>query len=394
MLIQTCLFIAKKYDEAGIKPDDIRCFDDIKKIPFLTKQDISDNYQRLLAHDKKRKVKIVHTSGTTGNPRKIVVDNDACAKYGAPAKRGLSWYGIAPFSRYGRIWGMPLGRKGLQYEKLKDYATNCIRLDIFDLSDDALREYYHRCKQLQPNYLYGYTSGIYRFAQFVDRNMGSGKELGLKVVVPTSEVIYDFQRELIENVFNCNVAGEYGAVETGIIAYECPQGGLHVSPEYIHIEIIDITTSAPLGEYGEVVVTSLCNYAMPIIRYRLGDVSALYDETCSCGVHPGFPLLKPVLGRTVDLSRHESIEVYYAMYYAMKNKIKTATIKEWQLIKQDETNYIVKIVKGNGYGPGSESQLRDNIRQALKERTNVQIEYVDQIQRDRSGKTRYFMSEV
>jgi len=385
-------YYTEKFRKAGIKPDDIKNFDDIRKIPFLTKSDIHSKYNQLLAIDKKRKVEVCSTSGTTGNPRRIVVDYDACAQYRALARRNLRWYGIEILSRYGKIWGMPLAGKSFWQEKLKDYILNCIRLDIFDLSDSSLEEFYHRCKRLHPLYLYGYTSGIYRFAQYLEGKKGSAKELGLKIVVATSEVIYDFQRELIERVFCCKVVAEYGAVETGIIAYECPNGNLHITPENVYIEIVEGNDPVPLNVYGEVIITNLSNYAMPIIRYRLGDISALYNQRCPCGVNPGFPLLRPVLGRTVDLSHHEAIEIYYAIYYAMKGRIKAKAIKEYQLVKLNEKNYILRIVKGSQFNINTPTRISENICQALKGRIRVQIEHVDFIEREQSGKTRYLIS--
>lgn len=387
-------YYREKYDKAGIKPNNIKNFTDIKNIPFLSKEDIRSSYKDLLAKDKNRKQKVIHTSGSTGKPLEIVVDYEACAQYGAPKRRAHKWYGIDPLAKWARIWGIPLTFKDRTLEHLKDFASNCIRLSTFDLSDKALEDFYKRCIHFQPVYLYGYTSALFRFAQYLEEK-GWGKELRLKIVIPTSEVIYDFQRKLMERVFGCKVVAEYGTVETGVIAYECPYGKLHYSPENLFLEIVKKDgTPANLGEYGEVVLTSLCNYAMPLIRYKIGDVSAIYKEDCPCGVNSGFPLLKPIMGRTVDLNQPLAVETYYAVYYVMESGIQSGAIKEYQAIRRTQEEVVVKIVKGIDFDLKIPHLLCRNIKKALGESVKVQIEYVNKIERESSDKKRYFISGI
>lgn len=387
-------YYREKYDKAGIKLNDIKHFDDVKHIPFLTSEDICNNYERLLANDRKRKVKICSTSGSTGNPKKIAVDYEACAQYGAPRRRALEWYGIDGLARNAKIWNFPLFFWEKIYAHVKDIAQNCVRLSIYNLSKAGMEHFYRKCKQFQPLYLYGFTSALFEFAQYLQSKPARGRHLGLKIVIAASEVMYDFQKELMEKIFGCRVVAEYGCVETGIIAFECPYGSLHISPENIYLEIIKDGILANLEEYSEVVLTSLCNYAMPLIRYRIGDISALYNNDCHCQLNPGLPLLKPIMGRTVDFNQPLAAQTHYTVDYIMKQGIPLGAISEFQAIRKKQKVIVIKIVKGIYFDPDLSNLLCRNIKKALGQNVEIQIEYVNEIKRESSGKKRYFISEI
>jgi phenylacetate-CoA ligase len=132
----------------------------------------------------------------------------------------------------------------------------------------------------------------------------SGRRLPFtpKAVVSTSEMLHGYQREAIEAAFGCFVANEYGARDAGILAYECPQGGMHLTNENLILEILHPVTLEPVkpGQSGLAVVTDLNNYSMPRLRYVLGDMVSLSEnERCSCG--RTMPLLKSVDGRQTDM---------------------------------------------------------------------------------------------
>ena len=119
------------------------------------------------------------------------------------------------------------------------------------------------------------------------------RNIGLKAIFCTGEVLYDHQRELISETFGVPVANGYGARDAGFIAHECPAGKMHIAAEHVIVEILDESgQSVPKGEVGEIVITNLDGYAMPFIRYKTGDLGALADEQCPCG--RGLPLMKEI----------------------------------------------------------------------------------------------------
>jgi phenylacetate-CoA ligase len=137
------------------------------------------------------------------------------------------------------------------------------------------------------------------FASHLNEAGIDGKQLGLKLVVTTAEVLSDPQRARLQRVFGCPVQNEYGCGEVGPIAYECPRGALHVMSDHLLVELLaNGERPAAPGESGEVVVTDLANRAMPLVRYRLGDFAVAGTAPCLCG--RGFPTLQRIWGREYD----------------------------------------------------------------------------------------------
>ncbi|MGQ9690246.1 MAG: phenylacetate--CoA ligase family protein [Thermoproteota archaeon] len=121
----------------------------------------------------------------------------------------------------------------------------------------------------------------------------------LKLIHCSGEVLDEKTREFLELAFKCRVFESYWANEVGCIAWECDRReGKHINSDLMLLEVVDGNEPVGAGERGEIVVTGFMNYAMPLIRYRIGDIGVLETEKCSCG--RGLPLLRSVKGRVVD----------------------------------------------------------------------------------------------
>ena len=134
----------------------------------------------------------------------------------------------------------------------------------------------------------GYVSMLETFSKFMIKNHLSFK-YPPTCVITTSEVLTDYHRELIGNVFQCRVYNEYGCGETGTIAHECEFGSMHINAENVIVEIVRDGEVVNDGEVGDIVVTDLNNFAMPLIRYNLKDIGYIDSEPCPCG--RGLPIL-------------------------------------------------------------------------------------------------------
>ena len=389
-------YYRRQFTEAGITPQDINTLQDFLKIPLLTKADIRENFNDLLATDMKRPSFTMRTSGSTGIPLEIIVDKVGYAQYVAPKFRALKWYDVDLISREARFWSLPLNWRKRIYEKVEDFLLNRIRMTTFQLSEDYLEYFYQKCLRFRPEYLYGYASAIFAFAQHLKSKPRAERNLGVKIAVCTAETLYDFQREMMEDVFDCKVVNEYGGTELGIIAYECPAGNLHIASENVYLEVIQDNQPAQPGQMAQLVITNLSNYSMPLIRYCNGDMGAISNSSCPCGRTPGMPLMKSVVGRTVDVvyssdgkPMHSTIFTYVA-----KDVFKTSIIKEFKAIQKKRDLLVVQIAKGQNFEQKAIDNMIKRIKQILGEGMQVEVKYVDIVPREKSGKLRYFVSEI
>jgi len=147
--------------------------------------------------------------------------------------------------------------------------------------------------------IFGYPSALYLLCLHARTQGKNLRALGLKVAFVTGEVLYEYQREVISEVFNCPVANGYGGRDSALIAHECPQGGMHILADALILELVDPQgRPVPPGEAGEIVITDLYSHEAPFIRYGTGDVAVLSPRKCRCG--RSLPMLEQVEGRSND----------------------------------------------------------------------------------------------
>jgi phenylacetate-CoA ligase len=261
------------------------------------------------------------------------------------------------------------------------------------MSPDNLTKCYKYCEKVRPVFMYGYSSALHRFAKFLDENGIDGSSLNLKVIICTSEVLYEHQRKLLEKVFGCRAINEYGAAEVGIIAFECPEGGIHITSENVFLEILADGKPVKDGEMGEVVITGLRNYGMPLIRYRLGDLATISYEKCSCG--RGLPLLKSINGRDNDLVICENGKVMHSEIFAYINRDlirRGVVVREFKIIQSASGGLRILVEKQTDQG--AVEALGDAVRRHVDNDVVINFEFVNRIPAEKSGKVRYFVSEM
>lgn len=266
----------------GIKPQNIQNWLDFKEIPILKKKALSINFNNKSIITKKNGIIVQKrfTSGTSGIPICVLAD-EATYSYSMAARlRSEGWYGIKFGERQGRLWGRSSHGINQKKEILKDYLLNRIRLSASDINDINLSYYYKKLINKKATHLYGYSSMIVDFASFLKENNFDTAKLNFKVIIPTAEQIFKFQKNDLEKLFNCSVAEEYGSSEVEIMAYECPKKNMHIISENIYIEINKEVTNK---DNGKIIITDLNNFLQPLIRYEIGDIGSINDSNCLCG---------------------------------------------------------------------------------------------------------------
>ena len=390
-------YYQKQFKKSGLSPESINNPEDFRQLPFLNKEDIRNNFSALKAGNIKHFV-LDCTSGSAGTPLTFFKERSTSGHFLAAKYRGHRWHDIDIGDREIKFWGLPIDQKPKWREHLKDFILNRILFVAFDISQETLLHHFKACQRIRPKYIYGYASALYRFARLLKDEKIDASSLKLKGVISTSEVLYDFERELTESVFGCPVINEYGACEAGVMAFECPEGNMHVTVENMYLEILkEDGHPAPPGEPGEIVVTELHNYAMPFIRYKLGDLATSMekDEKCKCG--RGLPLIGEIVGRALDTVVTPTGKLLHAhvFNYIIRSAISHgADIREFNITQKDEHNLLIKIVAPQKLGGEHRNYITQEIVSFMGENIKIDFEQVESIPLEKSGKFRFFVSEI
>jgi phenylacetate-CoA ligase len=306
----------EKFDAQGVKPEDIRSLDDLQKLPFTTKQEIRDGIpHRSIAKGFEPADCIrASTSGTSGGSMPVFYDRkfmDYCMAAWRFRKRLA--IGVQPWQKV-----MVIGYGGLAPHKTdqenpgdgpkperksqgRESLGPIVRLlrgreKTVTIGYDA-NEVLTQVLKFNPKLIRGTPSYLRLLAEaMAERRLGG---LGDKVVRTEGEVADDETRRYLESSFKCKVYDEYSSWDFGNGAWQCTKReGYHIDADLLIMEVVKGDEPVLPGEQGEIVVTNLMNYAMPLIRYRVGDIGALSEEPCSCG--RGLPLLRSIEGRRAD----------------------------------------------------------------------------------------------
>lgn len=281
---------------------------DMANIPILKKDDFRGNLDSIFAINyKKKSCFLSETSGSTGDALIFYRDKDWDAAHRSAIYRGIESFGVKPWSKSFYLWGFVF----TPYQRLKmrllDFLQNRKRLFIYSEDKmDSVWKYLRKC-----DYIEGYSSVINSIAVLALKNGINLKNI--KMVKCTSEKIYPSYELNILKSFNVTPVSEYGAAETGIIAFSCPEGNMHVVKENIFLEVVD----------GRAVVTNLNSFSMPIIRYDLGDYIKMSVGGCRCGRHG--EIVEDILGRVGKNIRgyskeFPSLTLYYVFKYLALEK--------------------------------------------------------------------------
>jgi len=379
-------YYRKLFNNCGILVEKLSLPEDISDIPVLTKEIFKQDLSLFINTNHNGRVSEETTSGTVGKPLVIPIDRHKSAFIRAVMYRNYGWYNIDVGDKQARFWGIPSAPKLHLRESLKDFCANRVRLSAFNISDDAFKQFVNKLRKFKPKYFYGYPSLLYKFSQWLSDNQITMNDLNLSTIICTGEVLYDFQRKGIESTFQCKVVNEYGTTETGIIAFECQDGNLHINSDHVYLESIK---SEEFADTGSLVVTELNNFYNPLIRYQLGDLGSISEDSCQCGI--GFPILKNLTGREGNFIVTPMNQYIFSaiLSYTFKDGI-----KQFQGIQNEKGELIIKIVRDKKVTDEMLMNYKKTLSNALGEQVRIIFDYVPHIEAERSGKLRYFISNL
>ena len=389
---QTVPYYKRLRIENNLSASDFQSLSQLSQLPASSKSDIVNCAGDIHSTKKFFFTSNKTTGGSTGQAVTITKNSAALARERAATWRAYNWAGVEIGDVQARFWGTPLSVKGRLFASTVDYISNRVRLSAFNLNQQSLQDYYQKLTRLQPAYLYGYVSMISGFASFILEN-GYPPLPALKSVITTSEVLDENSRKIIESAFQVKVFNEYGCGEVGSIAHECEHGNMHIMADNVIVEID--THDSPDQTSGQIIVTDLHNYAMPLIRYKVGDFASLSSETCPCG--RGLPIISRIHGRAYDIIKDPGGNRYHPeilMYIFEDLKSKNMGITQFQVIQKDVDLLIVNLITAANYNESTEQIIAQRIHDDIHPAFRLEFNYTTQIQRENSGKLRVIKSLI
>ena len=365
---------------------------DLRLIPFLTKEIIRQNLERMKSRNARR-VQKFSTGGSTGAPLVFFLGATRVSSDVAARMRAESWFGVIPGDPEFAIWGSPV--ELTKQDRLRDLRDRVLRtrlLSAFEMNSEIMTRYLDEIKRQGCRRIFGYPSSIALLCEHARREQRNLRKLGVKAVFVTAEYLYEHWRSTIAETFGCPVANGYGGRDSGFVAHECPAGGMHITADRLIVEIVDDQgRPQPAGHSGEIVVTNLDTPEMPFIRYRTGDVGALATHSCSCG--RTLPLLERVEGRKTDFIVAPDGRVMHglSLIYVIRE---IAGIEAFRIAQKRLTYFEVEIVRNQLYDPASERRIQEGFSRRLRAPVAVQVRYSGSIAPTASGKTRHVVSEI
>lgn len=385
-------YYREMFAAVGMAPGNVQSLGDLAKLPLLTKPLIRANVDRLKADDAGKLMRY-NTGGSSGEPLVFYMGADRVSHDVAAKWRATRWWGVDIGDPEIVVWGSPI-ELGAQdrLRQLRDRVLRTELLPAFDMSETNLDRFIERIKAKRPKMLFGYPSALAYIARHAERRNERVDGLGIKVAFVTSESLYDHQRRQIEKTFGCRVANGYGGRDAGFIAHECPEGSLHITAEDLIVELIDADGRVvPAGEPGEIVVTHLATRDFPFLRYRTGDVGVLGNRACACG--RGLPTLSEVKGRSTDfvVAMDGTVLHGLALIYVVRD---LPGIRTFAIVQESLERTRVSIVPEGGFDERARTTIREGIKARLGAGVAVDVDVVESIAAERSGKHRYVKSMV
>lgn len=380
------------FKEIGFSPCDVKTVDDLNRLPVLTKDVVRSNFDDLTATNFPRvKMMPYATGGSTGEPLQFYISKDYVNSTSAAELRAYGWCGYRLGDKHAVLWGSSFDLKESEklHNKIVNFLDRRIMLNCFKMSEESMRMYTHTLKKFKPKIVRGYASAVYLFARFM---LHEGIDsIRPKAVITSAETLFDHERTTIEEAFGCEVYDFYGAREAAAISSECSEhSGYHISAENYVLECVKEGERVASRETGVILVTNLRNYAMPFIKYEIGDLGRLSDEVCSCG--RGLPLMNSIEGRTTAIIVTQ--DGNFISTPVLTLIFKDLPVKQYQIIQEKTGKIRVKIVKGNGYSEKDTNYIVRGMQKYIGGDVQIYMEFVDSIPLTKSGKRRPVISKI
>ena len=384
----TVPYYRRLFAELHIDPQDIHGPDELTALPILDKQTVQRNMADFHSDLKNQmQYNVVHTSGTTGAGLIFPMTLEAEQEQWAVWWRYRARFGLDRNTWYAHFHGksiVPFERSKPPFWRINRPGRQ-ILFSAYHITEHNLRYYVEELNRRQPLWIQGYPSVLGLFASFI---LDKGFELTYrpKVITVGSENLLTQQKLVIEKAFDAPCRQHYGMAEGVGNISECPEGNLHVDEDYAHIEFLPVDDNS-----YRIIGTNYTNYAFPLIRYDVGDLVELEDpgKKCPCG-RVG-RLVRSIDGRKEDYVLTPDGRRIGRLDHIFKDMI---NIKECQIFQEHVERVVFRVVCGKKYTGKDEKMLLHEARTRLGNQIEIDIDYVEAIERTRQGKLRFVISKI
>lgn len=376
-------FYREKFTQAGVRPEDIRQLEDVRRLPFLTKDELRGRPWLLLTCDRQDIALIQVSTGTTGGEEIYMAYtwndyllNDLTPRYNRlfPVGPGDLCLNALPYE---------MSTAGLAFHKtfMEGYQAAVLPAGKGGAYSTAAKTV-KMITDLRPNVVVTSPSWAILLAEEAASRSFDLTSLGLKKMWLTGEGCSPAFRQRVEQIYGTRANFFYGSLECGVLGIECDQhSGYHLAQAHVLMELVDPRSGEPVkpGEIGEIVVTALLRYDSPILRFRTGDLGVLEPKPCECGVS----LCRfHMRGRAQDQIRIQGKA--YSPMFLEEMLLRMPEVGNWfQFVKPGEHSTHLKIRCELAQGQQPSPELAASLERRMQASTGlaVQIELVDQLPR-------------
>jgi phenylacetate-CoA ligase len=386
-------FYPKIWAKVGIQSiDDINTMSDFAKLPLVTKDDITEHYRDIVANNAKNNIKKA-TGGSTGQPFRFELDIESNTRREAIMWRGYGWLGAGLGQKTLYLWGADIGQPTL-FKSIKNDLYhrfyNRKMLNSFAMNTNNMHTYIEEINNYRPTALVSYVNPLYELARFIIEHKIS--VFSPKTILTGAEQLHDFQRGVIEKAFNCEVYDTFGCREFMLMSAECQEHKkLHINSDHLVVETVNDLGQSITGKSGDLVITDLYNYGMPLIRYVNGDRATLINQPCGCD-NP-LPIMSSIDGRKLDIIKTASGK-------SIPGELFPHLFKEFESItrfqvKQSHINELnIAMIVRKALTEAEQKKIKDEINKYAEGELTLHLNFVDDIALTVSGKHRVTVCEL
>lgn len=387
-------YYTRVFNERGLKPKDIQDLKDLEQLPIMTRDTVRDNFKDLCARNySPRQFQHVTTGGSSGTPLELYLESGVTdAKEWAFMKTQWDRVGYRFRDKCAIFRGYKVPVSANTFWKSQLFGRWML-FSSYDINDQNLSSYVKKLKAYNPKFIQAYPSAISLLAKYINENDIHNLP-NIKAILCGSENLIPMQRKLLEETFNTKVYSWYGLTEKVVLAGECEVSNhYHIFPEYGITELIDENGKTITSGTGEIVGTGFNNYAMPLIRYKMGDVGVLSNKKCECGRE--YPLFERIEGRIQEMviTKNNTTMTLNPLFFDQHMEA-YSNINEFQVIQEKKGELILNIVKSKKFNQEDEIEIIKTISSVSNNQLDVIFNYVGSIPKTGRGKHKFLIQKM
>jgi phenylacetate-CoA ligase len=386
-VLQNAIVNSPHYKNLNIEINSNDIFQTLKKFPVLEKSVLREQIDKLITVDKQKLIKN-STSGSTGVQTNVYVTKDEQSQYRAAQTIWWEWAGFKigePILQTGLATGRSIEKR------LKDFFFKTYYLFAFGLTKENAGDAFKWSKKRKP-FLGGYASSLYVLSQLAVENKVSVK---FNSAISWGDKLFDHYKKNIEKVFDCKIYETYGAGEGLMIASQKDLDFMYIMSPCVYVEILDDAGNEVAdGEMGHVVVTSLIHKAMPLIRYKLGDLAIKLPRSEYPSIRElQLPILKKVVGRETDIVRTPNgkrliVHSFTGVFEYFPS------VKQFCVIQTNLSGIEIEYIQGNDFQLTVLDKIKGELLKFIAEEFMIEFKEVANIPPTKSGKPQIIISKL